>query len=199
MAVKLRLRRMGRKKQPSYRIVAADSRFPRDGRFIEQLGYYNPLTDPLTLEVKEERVLYWLQQGAIPTTTVKSLLRKKGIIYRMELMKRGLPREKIEEEMKKWEVLQLEKIKRRLAQKAEAKKPEKPAEKEAEVKVGEPGAIPAEKPAAQETQEPAAKEQTSAEESATTEESVAEPEKQPSDAADTKPDESSEAEEGKKE
>ncbi len=119
MAVKLRLRRMGRKKRPFYRIVAADARAPRDGRFIEEIGYYNPIADPAIVEVKEERALYWLQQGAIPTDTVKSLLRKKGIILKFDLMRRGLPPEKIEEELKKWEVLQMERAKREEAKRAQ--------------------------------------------------------------------------------
>lgn len=136
MAVKLRLRRMGRKKRPFYRIVAADARSPRDGRFIEEIGYYNPLTDPLTLEVNEERALYWLQQGAIPTDTVKSLLRRKGVILKFDLMRQGIAEEKIVEEMKKWELLQLERRKReearRLQQQKEAQAQSKAEEAEAQ-------------------------------------------------------------------
>ncbi len=141
---------MGRKKRPFYRIVAADSRSPRDGRFIEEIGYYNPLTEPATIEVKEERALYWLGVGAIPTPTVKSLLRKKGIILRWDLLKRGLPEEKVEEEMKKWEVLQLEKARRLEAQKAAeaAKKPEPASEQPAE-ETAEAETAPAESEAAE--------------------------------------------------
>ncbi len=80
MAVKLRLKRMGAKKAPFYRIVAADARYPRDGRFIENLGYYNPLTNPIELKVDEEAVLKWLNNGAQPSDTVKSLLSSKGIM-----------------------------------------------------------------------------------------------------------------------
>lgn len=80
MAVKLRLVRMGAKKKPFYRIVAADSRSPRDGRFIELLGTYDPRTNPATVTIKEEEVLAWLNKGAQPTDTVKNLLSKKGII-----------------------------------------------------------------------------------------------------------------------
>ena len=97
MAVKLRLKRMGRKKRPFYRIVAADSRSPRDGRFIEEIGYYNPLTDPSIVEVKEDRALYWLSVGAIPSDTVKNLLRDKGVTLRHDLQKRGVTEEKLEE------------------------------------------------------------------------------------------------------
>lgn len=78
--VKIRLRRVGAKKQPSYRVVAADSRAPRDGRFIEILGHYNPRTDPPSFEVDEERVRYWLSVGAQPTDTVKRLLKQKEIL-----------------------------------------------------------------------------------------------------------------------
>ena len=72
--VRLRLARMGRKKKPHYRIVAADSRAPRDGRFIEQLGYYNPMNDPMELKLDLERVDHWLQVGAQPSETVNSLI-----------------------------------------------------------------------------------------------------------------------------
>ena len=80
MAVKIRLRRMGAKKQPFYRIVVADSRYPRDGRFIEEIGYYNPLTEPSDVKVDAEKVEKWLKNGAQPTETVKSLLVRSGII-----------------------------------------------------------------------------------------------------------------------
>lgn len=80
MAVKLRLKRMGAKKRPFYRIVAADSRSPRDGRFIEQIGYYNPIEEPATIKIEEELAMKWLRNGAIPTDTVKNLLSKQGIM-----------------------------------------------------------------------------------------------------------------------
>ncbi len=110
MAVKLRLRRMGKKKQPIYKVVAADSRSPRDGKFLESIGLYNPMTNPSTLEIKEDRALYWLGVGAQPTDTVKSLLRQKGIILKRELSRRGLPEEKIQEELDKWTKLHEAKI-----------------------------------------------------------------------------------------
>lgn len=148
MAVKLRLRRIGRKKQAIYRIVAADARSPRDGRFIEEIGFYNPLTNPASVEVKEDRALYWLQNGALPTDTVKNIFRQKGIILRFDLMRRGLSEEQMAEELKKWEVLQIERAKKMevLAKQAEkeAKKRVKaaaPAEQEA---AGEPAEAPAE-------------------------------------------------------
>ncbi len=80
MAVKIRLRRMGAKKAPFYRVVVADSRYPRDGRFIEEVGYYNPLTDPAEVKVDAEAIKKWIGNGAQPTDTVKALLKKEGIL-----------------------------------------------------------------------------------------------------------------------
>ena len=77
--VKIRLRRMGAKKDPFYRIVVADSRYPRDGRFIEEIGIYNPTTDPAELKVDVERAQAWIKTGAQPTETVKALLKKAGM------------------------------------------------------------------------------------------------------------------------
>lgn len=80
MATKIRLRRMGAKKSPFYRIVVADSRSPRDGRFIEEIGYYDPNTTPATIKIDEEKALKWLKSGARPSDTAKSLLQKEGIL-----------------------------------------------------------------------------------------------------------------------
>ena len=77
--VKIRLRRMGAKKQPFYRVVVADSRYPRDGRFIEEIGYYNPLTNPAEIKIDEEKALKWMATGAQPSDTVRSLLKRAGI------------------------------------------------------------------------------------------------------------------------
>ena len=79
MATKIRLRRMGAKKAPVYRVVVADSRSPRDGRFIEEIGYYNPISEPAEIKINEEKVLKWLQTGAEPSETVKQLLKTTGI------------------------------------------------------------------------------------------------------------------------
>ncbi|HEX5415794.1 MAG TPA: 30S ribosomal protein S16 [Chloroflexota bacterium] len=79
MAVKIRLRRMGAKKRPFYRVVVADSRSPRDGRFVETVGWYNPLTNPPTTKIEPERVQYWLGQGAQPTEAVERILRWNGL------------------------------------------------------------------------------------------------------------------------
>lgn len=82
--VRLRLRRMGAKKAPFYRVVAADATSPRDGRFIEILGHYNPTKDPQIIELKEDRVKYWLDAGAQPSDTVRSLFRQKGLLRKTQ-------------------------------------------------------------------------------------------------------------------
>ena len=89
MAVKIRLKRMGAKKKPFYRVVVADSRSPRDGRFIEEIGYYNPLTEPAEIKINEERALKWLADGAQPSDTVRSLFRKQGILKKVHESKYG--------------------------------------------------------------------------------------------------------------
>ena len=80
MAVKIRLRRMGKKKAPFYRIVVADSRYPRDGRFIEELGYFDPTKDPAIVKIDGDKAKEWIAKGAQPTDTVKALLKKNSII-----------------------------------------------------------------------------------------------------------------------
>ena len=89
MAVKIRLNRMGAKKHPFYRIVVADSRSPRDGRFIEILGNYDSTKEPAVVHVDEEKVLDWMKKGAQPTDTVRSLLKKQGIMAKFDAQKHG--------------------------------------------------------------------------------------------------------------
>ncbi len=89
MAVKLRLKRMGSKQKPFYRIVAADSRFPRDGRFIETIGTYNPVANPGEVKIDKALALKWLNTGAQPTDTVKALLRSEGILKEFAASKKG--------------------------------------------------------------------------------------------------------------
>lgn len=84
MPVKIRLKRMGAKKRPFYRVVVANSESPRDGRFIDQLGYYDPMTDPATVKIDSDKAVLWLQRGAQPTETTADLLRKEGITARFE-------------------------------------------------------------------------------------------------------------------
>ena len=89
MAVKMRLKRMGAKKAPFYRVVVADSRSPRDGKFIENIGTYNPLVTPAEIKINEELALNWLKKGAIPTDTVKNLLSEAGIMKKFHEQKLG--------------------------------------------------------------------------------------------------------------
>lgn len=127
MAVRLRLRRVGRKKFPIYKVVAADQRSPRDGRFIEAVGQYEPLRESNNVEFHEDRVLYWLQNGAQPTDTVRNLLQKKGLWLKWSLIKKGADEEKITTAIENFESQRAERDK--LAQEKTSKKvKEKPDE-----------------------------------------------------------------------
>ena len=87
MAVKIRLKRVGKKKAPSYRVVVADARSPRDGRIIESIGWYNPLVEPSAIHIDEEKALGWLKNGAQPTDSVTSLLKRAGVMDRFQQSK----------------------------------------------------------------------------------------------------------------
>jgi small subunit ribosomal protein S16 len=151
--VKIRLSRVGRKKRPSYRVVVADDRAPRDGAFIEIIGHYNPLTDPATIVIDEEKVLKWIGKGAQPTERVSILLARLGIIEKptrkhTEKLAKKLAEEKIEKPTKK-----------------PAKKPkQEPAAELAEEKPAEeePKAEPVEEPAAEMVEEKPAEEEPTA-------------------------------------
>ncbi|MCY3615876.1 MAG: 30S ribosomal protein S16 [Bacteroidetes bacterium] len=97
MAVKIRLRRMGRKKKPIWALVAADSRAPRDGKFIEDLGRYYPQEEPSRVELREDRIKYWLEVGAQPTDTVRNLLSRRGVLLGLHLERKGIEPEAITE------------------------------------------------------------------------------------------------------
>ena len=132
MAVKLRLRRMGKKKQPIYKVVAADARSPRDGKFLEAVGIYNPLTNPHTIDLKEDRINYWLDNGAQPTDTVKSLFNQTGINLKRDIAKRKLPQEKAEALLKNWQAskeasLQKKSVKKKKKADTQEAKTEQPA------------------------------------------------------------------------
>ncbi len=172
MAVKIRLKRLGKKKQPFYRIVVADSRAPRDGRSIEKIGHYNPITDPAELVINEERLFHWLDEGAQTSDTVFSLLRGRGLTLKYELKSRNADEATINKEMQKWELAQGERGKKKAAAasaklaKAEA---EKQAEEEAAKKAEKAEAAAkevAEEPVAEETVEEVV-EETVVEEEAT--------------------------------
>jgi len=110
VAVKIRLRRMGRKKKPIWAVVAADSRAPRDGKFIEDLGRYFPLEEPARIELKSDRIKYWLKEGAQPTDTVRSLLSRDGILLGLHLERKGLESEAIEEAVSAHQKYRIEKL-----------------------------------------------------------------------------------------
>lgn len=99
--VRIRLRRTGQKHQPSYRIVVAEKESPRDGRFLEIIGFYNPTTDPFTFEVQEDRVYEWMKQGALPSESVMSIFKIAGVLERYERFKKGESVETLLEEAKK--------------------------------------------------------------------------------------------------
>lgn len=139
MAVHLRLSRMGKKKQPFYRIVAIDSRVARDGKYLENLGTYNPRSEPAAVMIKNDRAFYWLSKGAKPSDTVHNLLRQKGIMLRWHMQKLGLDEAKIGEEMAKWETQQADKQKRQEARR-EQKKQQRKAKQAAEATKGEAAA-----------------------------------------------------------
>ncbi|MBL7828536.1 MAG: 30S ribosomal protein S16 [Saprospiraceae bacterium] len=126
MAVKLRLQRKGRSKSPFYHIVAADSRSPRDGRFIEKLGTYNPLTVPATIEINRERAFYWITVGAQPTDTVRAILRFKGVLLKKHLqdgVKKGaLSQEQADEKLAAWVEQKETRIQKRREATQEAKR-----------------------------------------------------------------------------
>lgn len=124
MAVKLRLLRMGKKRQPIYKVVAADVRSPRDGKIIEAVGSYNPKSNPAAVDLNEERVLYWLNCGAQPTITVKTLLNKEGILLKRDLKKQGLNESEINAKFEDWKNLKNSVLADKNA-KAEKKKQEK--------------------------------------------------------------------------
>jgi small subunit ribosomal protein S16 len=143
LAVRLRLRRMGKKKQPFYRIVAIDSRAARDGKYIESLGTYDPRQEPAKVQLVEARAQYWLDQGAKPSDTVYGLLQRKGLLLRRHLTGLGAEDAKVQEEMQKWETAQADKLKRREAAKAQRQVKAKAATPEPAA-AAEPEAVAAE-------------------------------------------------------
>ncbi len=124
MAVKIRLQRKGRKKAPFYHIVIADARAPRDGRFIEKIGIYNPITKPATVELDRDKAFEWLMKGAQPTDTIRAIMRYKGVLYRKHLsrgvQKGALTQEKADQMYKDW----IDAKESTISQKVEARKQE---------------------------------------------------------------------------
>jgi small subunit ribosomal protein S16 len=120
LATKIRLKRIGRRNRPFYRMVAMDSRNRRDGAAIEELGWYNPIDSNHSYDLKDERILHWLGEGAQPTDAAKKLLRRAGLSHRWHLMQQGMDGSDLEKEMKKWELNREDVLKKR-AEKQEQK------------------------------------------------------------------------------
>jgi len=141
MAVKIRLARRGRKKLARYDVVIADARAPRDGRFIEKIGTYNPLTVPATIELNEEKAFTWLMNGAQPTDTVQAMLSYRGIMLRKHLqigvIKGALTQEEADRRVAEWKEAKQAKIQGRVDKLAEDKGSRAKARKEAETKIKE--------------------------------------------------------------
>jgi small subunit ribosomal protein S16 len=141
MAVKIRLARRGRKKLAKFDVVVADARAPRDGRFIEKIGTYNPLTNPATIELNEEKAFEWLMNGAQPTDTVKAMLSYRGIMMRKHLqigvVKGALKQEEADSKLAAWKEAKLAKIQNKKDTLSQTKAAQAKARKEAESKIKE--------------------------------------------------------------
>ncbi|MBN1164191.1 MAG: 30S ribosomal protein S16 [Candidatus Krumholzibacteriota bacterium] len=145
MAVKIRLKKMGSKKRPFFRIVVADSRSPRDGRFIDKLGHYDPMTDPAEIKVDEDRLYRWLDDGALPTPNTANVLKKLGLLERWRLLRSGVKISELDariEERRAKQPLPKEKSKVKMSKKAmaAARAAEKEKDQEAEEKSTETAA-----------------------------------------------------------
>ena len=114
MATKIRLKRIGRRNRPFYRMVVMDSRSRRDGAAIEELGWYNPIDLDHSFSLKEDRILYWLKEGAQTTDATHKLLKKAGVAHKWHLINQGLDNTQVEKEMQKWKLNQDEVLKSRL-------------------------------------------------------------------------------------
>ena len=129
--VKIRLKRAGRKKLPVYQIVVADARSPRDGKFLEVVGTYQPTAKPHAVTIKKERIIYWMQTGAQPTATVNSLIRTTGLLYELRLKSMGRSEAEVTAEMEKWQEHQNVRRQKRLALKSHRRTAKKAAEAKA--------------------------------------------------------------------
>ncbi len=162
MPVKIRLQRKGSKKKPFYHIVIADSRAKRDGRSIERLGFYNPMTNPATIELDVNKTVDWFRKGAQPTKTCKAILSYKGVLYKNYLLngvKKGVVKEEVvDEKFEEWLKIKNEKIRKKREQILSSKKiteSKKEEEKPAEIKEEKPAETKEEKPAETKEEKPA--------------------------------------------
>ena len=149
MSTKIRLKRIGRRNRPFYRLIVIDSRKRRDGAAIEQIGWYNPIDPENSYEIKDDRILHWLGEGAIPSNAVKKIMKREGLTLRWHLMQQGVEEKEIEKELKKWELNRENILASREAKEAEKsliKKDKSEASEAApeaeEVKADEPEATP---------------------------------------------------------
>lgn len=145
MSVRIRLKRMGSKKRPFYRIIATDSRMPRDGRFIENVGYYNPMTNPPDIHVDEDALFKWFERGATPTENAAGLLRRVGSIQKWDLKKAGVTGEELETKVEAIKNQRAATAKRKDTKKSEAKSQKALSKEAAEAESKAAGEKPAEK------------------------------------------------------
>ncbi|MCS5651609.1 MAG: 30S ribosomal protein S16 [Candidatus Marinimicrobia bacterium] len=137
MATKIRLKRIGRRNRPFYRLIVIDSRKQRDGAAIEEVGWYNPIDEDHSYDLKGDRILHWLSQGAVPTNAAHKLMRRAGIAHRWHLIQQGMDEAEIDKEMKKWELNREDVLKVR-AVKKETKEVKRDKEKvSADAKAGD--------------------------------------------------------------
>ena len=146
MATKIRLKRIGRRNRPFYRLIVIDSRKRRDGAAIEQIGWYNPIDPKHSYEIMDDRILYWLGEGAIPSNAVKKIMKREGLALRWHLMQQGVDEKEIEIEIKKWELNREDTLASR-----EAKEAEKLEKKKEKSKPAEAASAEADEPAAEES------------------------------------------------
>ena len=177
MSTKIRLKRIGSSNRPFYRVVVMDSRNRRDGAAIEELGWFNPIEADKPYELKEDRILHWLQLGAQPSDALHGLMKRSGLAHRWHLIKQGLDEKTIEKEMKKWAMTREETLKNRAAKAEEKAKKAKEKAKE-KAKVAEEA--PAEEEAKEEAPAEEPKEEAPAEEEAKEEAPAEEPKEEAS-------------------
>lgn len=146
MATKIRLKRIGRRNRPFYRLIVIDSRKRRDGAAIEQIGWYNPIDPKHSYEIMDDRILYWLGEGAIPSNAVKKIMKREGLALRWHLMQQGVDEKEIEIEIKRWELNREDTLASR-----EAKEAEKLEKKKEKSKPAEAASAEADEPAAEES------------------------------------------------
>jgi len=146
LATKIRLKRIGRRNRPFYRLIVIDSRKRRDGAAIEQIGWYNPIDPKHSYEIMDDRILYWLGEGAIPSNAVKKIMKREGLALRWHLMQQGVDEKEIEIEIKRWELNREDTLASR-----EAKEAEKLEKKKEKSKPAEAATAETDEPAAEES------------------------------------------------